>query len=306
MDQPACGLLVDLSTAGRSRTALIPPGGHFDAKTVRTHLDSDLSTLTAVFVETEREAGFSLKRAQVVIAIPGVPGRDVITIMRSRWTLSRAGLEQFFGRPVTIVNDGAAKAWATMDGADRAVPLGDTKPLPALRKLSRRLLVQFEAGLGAAVIDCDADQAVHVFETEAGHMGFAPCDEFDDRLLAELRASLKPASWEHVLRVAQGSQPSALFASMPADQRHERLVRWSADFVAETVLATCAWDGVYLTGSGFAKLTGAASGRPFMTRVSRNRTFRRHFEALGCWHLEQENAVLRGCAQILLQARDTD
>jgi glucokinase len=296
------GLAVDLSTAGTAKVATVGEDGRFDPAEIAIFSDASVSTLTGVFMAFEREAGRSLRDSNVALAIPGVPGRAAVAILRSRWMLSRDGLNQFFERPVTVVNDGAAKAWAVLGEHGLAAPIGDTPRLSPLPELGRRALIQFEAGLGATLIDRDADGRHRVLETEMGHLAFAPVEEVDERIVHELRAARQPTSWESVLRVAQGAQPSAVFAALPQTQKRELLIRWAADFVSSTVLAMCAWDGVYLTGSGWSVLKEPAAGRALMSRLRRSRVFPRQFEALPCWHIEQKHDVLRGCAQILLSA----
>ncbi|HEX8389597.1 MAG TPA: glucokinase [Sphingomonas sp.] len=296
------GLAVDLSTGGMAKVAPIRSDGSFEPGDVQIFPDSSVSTLTGVLTEVERRIGRSLRNCDVALAIPGVPGRAVIPVLRSRWTLSREGLDQFFGKPVTIVNDGAALAWAAVSEPDAGLPIGDTPPTRGLGDLGRRALIQFEAGLGAAVVDSDARGGVRVFETEMGHVGFTPDDELDDSIVRELRAARHPSSWERVLRVGRGIQPSAVFQSLPAIEQRELFIRWSADFVGTVVLGSCAWDGVYLSGSGWGVLKEAPFGRLFMTRLRRSRAFPRQFEGLPCWHVAQKDAVLRGCAQLLLRS----
>jgi glucokinase len=297
---PPLGLAVDLSVGGTAQVALVGPEG-FEPGSVIVFADSSAATLTDVFMAVERTLGHSLRGTAVVLAVPGVPGRTVIPVLRSRWTLSRDGLNQFFGRPVTIVNDGAALAWAAAGEPEAGIPIGGSDPATALPPLSRRALIQFEAGLGAAVVDKDAGGALRVLETELGHIGFAPADGFDDHIVGELRAARKPVSWEQVLRIAPGSHPSVAFAALPVAEQQALFTRWAADFVMTVALATCAWDGIYLSGSGWDALSDPAAGQAFLRRLRGHRTFSRQFEALRCWRVEQHSAVLRGCAQLLRQ-----
>jgi glucokinase len=298
------GLAVDLSTGGAAKVAMVQRNGQFDPAGIATFSDARDPTLTGVFMEIERRTGRSLRNSDVALAIPGVPGRTAVPILRSRWMLSREGMNQFFERPVTIVNDGAAKAWAALGEPGSETPIGDTPRLFPLPELGRRTLIQWQAGLGAAIIDRGANGRFRVLETELGHLGFHPADELDSRVIADLRAARQHVSWEGILRVAQGVQTAPSFAALTSMQKQHQMICWAADFVSSTVLATCAWDGVYLSGSGWSFLKDPLAERTFMSRLRRARMFPRQFETLPCWHIEQKHDVLLGCAQILLRSAE--
>jgi hypothetical protein len=300
MTEPApIGLAVDLSTKGVAKIVPVSANGRFENTAIQSFSDVSASTLTGAFMDVERITGQSLRNMNVALAIPGVPGRTTMPVLRSRWMLSREGLDQFFGHPVTIVNDGTAKAWGALSEPGCETPVGDTPRLAPLSELGRRALIQFEAGLGAVLIDHDPTSSYMVLQTEMGHLSFAAADELDDRFVAELRGTRQPTSWESALRVAQGVQPSATFSTLSTAQKQDLMIRWAACFVSSVVLAGCAWEGAYLTGSGWSFLKQPNAAKLFMAHVRRSRVFPRQFETLSCWLVEQDEDVLRGCAQIL-------
>ena len=110
------------------------------------------------------------------------------SLVRSRWTISRVGLQAIFGTPPVILNDVAARAWATRSGTANIEPLRGVG-MPSLSRPGRYGMVMVEEGVGAAIVDVDRDAGVRVLETEAGHMDFSPASEREERLAKAVRGS---------------------------------------------------------------------------------------------------------------------
>src|SRR3954470_4725452 len=122
MSEQGRWVLADASTAGVVRFASTTPGA--------TRLESIISlsgdahpTFTDALLTYERESGVSLRGAECVLAIPAPPAGDAIPVSRSRWTISRSGLNAMFGRQVTVINDVAATAWSLLGNGGSSAKL---------------------------------------------------------------------------------------------------------------------------------------------------------------------------------------
>ena len=154
-------------------------------------------TFTDALQQFEREKGVPLRGLQCAMAIAGAASGETISLVRSRWTISRAGLMAIFGTQPVILNDVAAARRATV---------GHSEHRAAARRRHAKLqppraygMMMVEEGVGAAIVDVDRDFGVRVLETEAGHMDFAPTNEREERLLKTLRGNAPVVSWEKML-----------------------------------------------------------------------------------------------------------
>lgn len=152
--------------------------------------------------------------AAVAIAAP--IGDGLILMTNGDWVLRRADLHDALGLDhLTIVNDFAAVANAVAHCGDHLKHLcgpGPGDPLPTTGLIS---IVGPGTGLGVAMID-RGPHGDRVIATEGGHIGFAPIDAEDDRLLSSLRTQYGRVSIE---RVVSGPGLGAIFKAMfPEEQ----------------------------------------------------------------------------------------
>lgn len=165
------------------------------------------------------------------IAIAGPVDASEIRLTNNRWILRPDTLagELGIGR-VHIVNDFAAVAHAVpvCRNALRHV-CGPDLPLPREGVIS---IVGPGTGLGVAILNRTAagDQ---VIASEGGHIGFAPRDDVDDRILGRLRARHGRVSVERVLRGAGLAEIHAVLTGEDADDRD----LWRRALAGESKLA---------------------------------------------------------------------
>jgi glucokinase len=234
-------VLADASTAGIVR---------FGCATADTNrLDSVISlsgdahpTFTDALLTYERESGISLRGAEFVLAVPAPPAGDAIPVARSRWTISRSGLNAMFGRPVAVINDVAATAWSMLGASGSPAKLDHFGGPPFdFTRPGRWAVVLIDDGVNAAALDVAEDGRCHVTDGEAGNAGFSPSDDNEIELMRKIRQRNLHVSWELALNAGWAEQHA------PSAERDA----WSAlagAFVGDCVLQLGAWSGIILTG----------------------------------------------------------
>jgi glucokinase len=232
-------VLADASTAGVVRFGCATPGATQLDRVVAMSGDAH-PTFTDALLNYERESGVQLRGAECVLAIPAPPAGDAIPVARSRWTISRSGLNAMFGRPVAIINDVAATAWSLLGNTPTRLEHFGGAPFD-FSKPGRWAVVMIDEGVNAAALDVGENGRCHVTDGEAGNAGFSPSDEGEMELMRKIRQRHLHVSWELALN-AGWAEPHA-----PAAERDA----WAAlagAFVGDCVLQLGAWSGVILTG----------------------------------------------------------
>jgi len=238
-------VLADASTAG-----IVRFGG---AAAGSSRLDSIVAlsgdahpTITDALLTYERQSGMPLRGAECVLAVPAPPAGDAIPMARSRWTISRSGLNAMFGRPVAVINDVAATAWSLLGaGTSKLEHFGG--PAFDFTKAGRWAVIMIDDGVNAAALDITEDGRCHVTDGEAGNAGFSPSNDSEIDLMRRLRQRNLHVSWELALN-AGWAEPHA-----PAAERDAWAVLAGA-FAGDCVLQLGAWSGIILTGRHCATL----------------------------------------------------
>ncbi|OYW45643.1 MAG: glucokinase [Sphingomonadales bacterium 32-68-7] len=145
----------------------------------------EYSGLEAAWAAYTQRAGGAVPRA-AAIAIAGPVTGDSVPMTNSRWVLRVAAFKAAAGlEAVTVLNDFGAVAHAVARApADMLTHVaGPEGPLPDHGTVS---VLGPGTGIGIAYFHRDSG-GCRVQATEGGHIGFAPQDAFEDRLLADLR-----------------------------------------------------------------------------------------------------------------------
>ena len=186
-------------------------------------------------------------RAGVAIAAP-VEG-DAIKLTNNKWVLRPATLAAELGvEAIDLVNDFAAVAHAVPVCGDQLVHLcGPDMPLPAEGVVT---VVGPGTGLGVAILK-RGPAGDEVIPTEGGHIGFAPADEIDDRILARFRTRVGRVSAE---RAISGSGLPDIYAAVTGEEapQDERAL-WQRALAGEDANASAALDR-------FCGLLGSVAG----------------------------------------------
>ncbi len=155
----------------------------------------------------------------VAIAVAGPVDGDEIRLTNNRWVLRRDELRQELGIDrIALVNDFAAVAHAVPGCVDQLRHIcGPDGPLPIEGVIS---VVGPGTGLGVALLHRNSG-GDHVVASEGGHVGFAPGDDIDDRILARLRSRYGRVSAE---RVVCGRGLAEIHAVLTGEEAEDHLL----------------------------------------------------------------------------------
>jgi glucokinase len=213
------------------------------------------------WAEVTRRLGPLPRAASVAIAGPVLGNRAPMT--NGRWVLDLAAIRSSLGlEALTVLNDfGAVAHGVAQAPADQLVHIcGPDAPLPERGTVS---VIGPGTGLGISHFH-RFPGGYHVQVTEGGHVGFAPQDEVDDRILASLRATYDRVVTERV-HAGPGIIPiyAALGgAALPEREIWQRGIDREDDLAAQAVdrfcasLGTVAGDYALAHGSSAVVLAG--------------------------------------------------
>ncbi|QIK78861.1 hypothetical protein G7077_08095 [Sphingomonas piscis] len=259
------------------RVGLTDDLGRLNHETVREYDPAAQSTISTAISAFARDVGLRSFPPRAAFAVSGVPRGETISITKSRWILSRAGLTAMFRAPPLIINDFAANAWAMSDPkcSGRMEPMTPTIVRPDLP--GTYCILGLGSGLGVAIVSRDEYGLVNVVPTEGGHLGLMHGLSGADRILNKLQAGGTPVTAETLFSglgllstyravcELRGQAPRCTSLAellAPAMMTHDPAVLETLEFVGRgfwhfagnMVMAYGAWDGLILTGSVAAAL----------------------------------------------------
>lgn len=233
----------------------------------------------------------------LAIAFAGPVAREELKLTNSDWVIGRRELERQLGvERLTIVNDFGAVAHAVAALPDDQFHhlCGPDAPLPSEGIIS---VVGPGTGLGSAIL-LREPTGYRVIETEGGHAGFAPADEVEDAILAELRATHGRVSIERLVSGRGLAAIHAQLAGAPPVEDERRL--WTSAFDGGDELAVAALErfcmilgsvagdlalaqgaeAVVIAGGLGRRLAGVLPGSGFAQRFAAKGRFRASMEAM--------------------------
>jgi glucokinase len=200
-------------------------------------------------------------KPELAVAFAGPIAGDVLKLTNNPWVMrpslisERLGIDRF-----TIVNDfgAVAHAVATLGEEHFRHICGPDRPLPSEGVVS---IVGPGTGLGVAAL-LRRNGHYEVIETEGGHVDFAPLDALEDRILDELRRSLRRVSVE---RIVSGRGLWNLYETLGAIEGraltiHDEGALWSAAMDGSDTLANAALDRLCLALGAVAGDMALAQG----------------------------------------------
>jgi len=263
-----------------ARFALAPLAGSLQLTALRKWRVADFPTLVkAAQAYLEEVAPNSAVRlGSIAVAGPAVDDRVQVT--NCHWQFSIQETQHALGfEQLHIINDFAANSWALpgLEDVD-LVSIGACRPDKGRGGLS--VVLGPGTGLGVGAIHWGRDGRVTVFETEGGHISFAPTNEEEDRLLLRLRQRYGRVSYERLLCGAglvniydaladcgTEIEPSEVTARAISDPRAARAVELFCEmlgsFAGDVALMYGAWNGVYLAGGVLGAMRQALAGGGF-------------------------------------------
>lgn len=292
-------LLIEASREGVLRFAVVSPSARPRIGDIYEVEVAGLPTFTDALQRFERDKGLPLSGLQCAMAIAGASNGETISLVRSRWTISRHGLHALFGTDAVIINDVAARAWATRSGLANIETLrgGGT---PSFTRPGRYGMIMVEEGLGAAIVDVDREAGVRVLETEAGHMDFAPTNAREERLAQALLGNCSTVTWERVLMLDRFDPIWAKACPDVIEPERPRILgALLGRFAINLMHSFGAWQGMMITGSRAGRMLEAGNRIYFESAFSGRRNFSRLIVSVPAWRVDQHEAVLTGAAERL-------
>lgn len=188
------------------------------------------------------------------IAFAGPIAGEELAMTNNQWVIRPALLpDQIGSASVKLVNDfgAVAHAVAQLDTQHFRHLCGPEAALPRDGAIS---IVGPGTGLGVSQL-LRRRGDYEVLETEGGHIGFAPSDDVEDRMLARLRARHGRVSVE---RLASGRGLVRIYEALAADEGrapglHDEKALWSAALEGSDALAAQAL-------ARFCRILGAVAG----------------------------------------------
>lgn len=294
-------LLIEASREGVLRFATVTPSTRPRVNDIHEVEVAGLPTFTDALQRFEREKNVPLTGLQCAMAIAGAASGETISLVRSRWTISRAGLHAIFGTQAVILNDVAARAWATRSGTAN-IELVRGNGMPSFSRPGRYAMIMVEEGVGAAIVDCDRDAGVRVLETESGHMDFAPSNEREEKLARAVRGPAAAVSWEKMLMLDRFDAAWAQACPEMLEPERPRLqAALLGRFTVNLMHAFGAWQGTMITGTRAGRMLEAGNRVYFDSSFATRRNFSRLVISAPAWRVDQHEAVLTGAAERLAQ-----
>ena len=295
-------LLIEASREGVLRFAIVQPSPRPRIGEIFEVEVAGLPTFTDALQKFEREKNVPLTGLQCAMAIAGAASGETISLVRSRWTISRAGLHAIFGTQAVILNDVAARAWATRSGTAN-LDLLRGSGTPSFSRPGRYSMLMVEEGVGAAIVDVDRDAGVRVLETEVGHTDFAPISDREERLAHAVRGPAPTISWEKMLMIDRFDPAWAKACpEMLEAERPRFLAALLGRFAVNLMHSYGAWQGVMITGTRAGRMLESANRVHFDSAFTIRRNFSRLVIGAPAWRVDQHEAVLTGAAERLAQS----
>ncbi len=294
-------VLIDIDGA-RASFALADPGKSTAFHLVREYRTADYPTATDCVMGFARDAGINLEGLDCAIAVSGAVSGDAIRIARCPWIISTTGFGYLFKKPVHFLNDSAAILWAATNVSHSTHRSLGAHSLPDFSGGGKWLGINYQNGLGAAMLAGRDGTNIQHIETEAGHCSFGPVGDNERKLCHNLERVRSPASWERAL-FTNADDPA--WRDTPVANDPKLLIRQRAEilgsFVGDTVLATGAWDGVLLFGNATTLLAGPEQMALFDKRLESRANFQLQLRKLPRWTVTMPNINLVGAAKFLEQ-----
>jgi glucokinase len=197
---------------------------------------ADHPSFESAWTELEKVAGSLPRAAAIAIAGPVIGGQVKMT--NGPWELDAAAAQKILGlEAITVLNDFAAVAHAVAQvGPEQLLHVaGPDTPLP-----EEGIVTVMGPGTGLGVAHLHLYPGGYdVHSTEGGHIGFAPQDDFDDRLLASLRARHGRVVTE---RVHSGSGITAIYEALGGKALRDERSIWQKGISRDDATAALAVD----------------------------------------------------------------
>ncbi|MCM8557528.1 glucokinase [Sphingomicrobium sediminis] len=292
-------LIIDTSASEGIRFSKVAPSDRPQLGPVHTVATEGQPTFTDVLQTYARQTGESLSNLEPLLCIAGAASGEMISLVRSNWTITRGGLSSLFGCRVRVINDVVARAWGVQSGLARVNSLRGSKPQPDFKSPGRMAMLFVGGGVGAAIVDIDREGYQRVLETESGHMDFAATTERELKVADAVKSTHSHVSWEQMLTLTRDDPAWNACPEMRDLERDKAMGEMLGRYITNLIHAHGAWNGVMLTGPRVASMTGGAAKIAFDGAFTHRRQFQRLMMQTPVWTVDQAESVLNGGAALM-------
>lgn len=308
---------------GRKRVQFALTGGvgQLRPETIRSFEADATISISGAMMMFGRDLGLDRLPRRSAIAIGGLARGETISVTKTRWYLSRSGLNAMMGHAPVILNDFAAEAWALLGADARAQEMFGRPETLSLRRPGTFCVVGITSGLGVSVVTRTEGGGVHVLSTEAGHSGFVAGSEEIAHLVAAMFPGRYPVAAEDVLSAPgllliyqalarlqnvtpKARTPEDITRTIASDSIAARacglLCRAFWSYVGGLVMTYGAWDGVVLTGDVIAALRPVLRRPEVQAMFAGSGKYARLLEATPRAFVSLRHGALVGAAEALL------
>ena len=291
------------------RFAIADADGHLDR--AKIYQGTEFSTFPDALAAYRSDAGGLKEIGACAIAAAGPVDDGVVKLTNNDWTVDRAQVSAMLNAvPVALVNDLEAVAAALPHlTSDDLTTIGVRAPVRPERRTM--LAVNVGTGFGAAAA-IFRDGRWYTCPSEAGHMTLGrieivrslPADASVETILsgdglARLHQHLSPGH-----HAARPEAASRIFAEAAGDAEAARTAALFTAILAriagDLALATCAWGGVYFSGSVATAWSKVADVAKFRAEFTRKGPMRARMQRVPTAVIRRENAALFGLAMMPL------
>lgn len=171
----------------------------YEARYLSSEFDSFEPLLEAFIQESGSPAG---QVDYLTLALPGLVNENSARLTNLPWVIEKQVLKDTFGiKNVSFMNDFQASAFGTSQllEKDQIVLNPGSSSAGSLKDNATRVAVGAGTGLGVAWAQDDHETTAHAYDTEGGHVDFAPVDETQVQLLRFLQQRHGHVSYERIL-----------------------------------------------------------------------------------------------------------
>lgn len=241
-----------------------------------------------------QDCGASCARVDTLsLALPGLVSETSARLTNLPWIIEKQKLRDTFGiENVYFMNDFQASAFGTgqLQEEDRIILNPGVINSAALQKNSMRVAVGAGTGLGMAWADDDASAGKRItrtYDTEGGHIDFAPTDDIQIELLKFLQQRFDHVSYERILSGDGLVSLYQFFASMQslecgsdgvdaewvntrsendelADRAVSLFVKIYGAYIGNLALLFKPYGGIFITGGIAAKILKKMQSEEFI------------------------------------------
>lgn len=220
----------------------------------------------------------------LMLALPGLVSETSATLTNLPWTIEKQFLQDSFGiKHVYFMNDFQASALGItqLQEKDRIILNAGGSGRGDLQDNAVRVAVGAGTGLGVAWLQGDQSTAC-AYDTEGGHIDFAPADDTQIRLLQFLQQRYTHVSYERLLSGSglvnlydfctgrQNSDIDAAWVNSQSDCNEAAanalslFVQIYGAYIGNIALLFKPYGGIYITGGIAAKILNKMQSDEFM------------------------------------------